>query len=49
MVNTILAKLPKGFSGEGLTMADFILHNIAFSKEYAALVEQRQVAQQQAE
>jgi regulator of protease activity HflC (stomatin/prohibitin superfamily) len=33
----------------GLTMADFVLRNIQFSPEYAASVEQKQIAEQQAQ
>jgi regulator of protease activity HflC (stomatin/prohibitin superfamily) len=33
----------------GLTMADFVLRNITFSPEYAASVEQKQIAEQQAQ
>ncbi len=36
------------FSSNGLIMVDFILRNITFSDEYAASVEQKQIAQQQA-
>jgi regulator of protease activity HflC (stomatin/prohibitin superfamily) len=32
----------------GLTLVDFILRNITFSDEYAASVEQKQIAEQQA-
>jgi len=33
----------------GLTMAEFVLRNITFSPEYAASVEQKQIAEQQAQ
>ncbi len=33
----------------GLTLVDFILRNVSFSPEYAASVEQKQIAEQQAE
>lgn len=33
----------------GLTMSDFVLRNIQFSPEYAASVEQKQIAEQQAQ
>jgi len=49
MVQTISEELTARMGREGLTMVDFILRNITFSKEYAASVEQKQVAQQQAE
>jgi regulator of protease activity HflC (stomatin/prohibitin superfamily) len=34
---------------EGFVLVDFILRNIAFSPEYAASVEQKQIAEQQAQ
>jgi prohibitin 1 len=37
------------FSAQGLTLVQFLLRNIAFSPEYAAAVEQKQIAQQNAE
>ena len=49
MVQTISEELTARMGREGLTVVDFILRNITFSKEYAASVEQKQVAQQQAE
>ena len=36
-------------SDNGLTMSDFVLRNIQFSPEYAASVEQKQIAEQQAQ
>jgi regulator of protease activity HflC (stomatin/prohibitin superfamily) len=36
------------FADNGLVMVDYILRNITFSTEYAASVEQKQIAQQQA-
>ena len=33
----------------GLTLVDFVLRNVSFSPEYAASVEQKQIAEQQAE
>jgi len=36
------------FEENGLTMVDFVLRNITFSPEYAASVEQKQIAEQEA-
>jgi len=41
--------LNKKFTDNGLVMYDFILRNITFSPEYAASVEQKQIAEQQAQ
>lgn len=41
--------LSSRLSKEGLMLIEFILRNITFSEEYAASVEQKQIAQQQAE
>jgi regulator of protease activity HflC (stomatin/prohibitin superfamily) len=49
MVNGISEELTNRMGAEGLMLVNFILRNITFSKEYAASVEQKQVAQQQAE
>ncbi len=38
-----------GLASNNLTMTDFLLRNIRFSPEYAAAVEQKQVAEQQAQ
>lgn len=38
-----------GLSGQNLIMSEFLLRNIAFSDEYAAAVEQKQIAEQQAQ
>lgn len=37
------------FDENGLTLVDFVLRNITFSPEYAASVEQKQIAEQQAQ
>ncbi len=37
------------FSAQGLTLVQFLLRNISFSPEYTAAVEQKQIAQQNAE
>jgi regulator of protease activity HflC (stomatin/prohibitin superfamily) len=49
MAQGITEEMGGRMSEEGLVLVDFILRNITFSKEYAASVEQKQVAQQQAE
>jgi regulator of protease activity HflC (stomatin/prohibitin superfamily) len=41
--------LVKKFSDNGLQLVDFVLRNITFSQEYAASVEQKQIADQQAQ
>lgn len=41
--------LHKKFNDNGLIMYDFILRNITFSPEYAASVEQKQIAEQEAQ
>ncbi|HEY5982061.1 MAG TPA: prohibitin family protein [Anaerolineales bacterium] len=41
--------IAKGFSSNNLILSDFLLRNIAFSDEYAKAVEQKQIAQQQAQ
>ena len=49
MTNQIAAELTKRFEENGLMMVDFVLRNIAFSEEYAASVEQKQIAEQLAQ
>ncbi len=46
MMETAMAS---ALAENGLTMADFVLRNIQFSPEYAASVEQKQIAEQQAQ
>ena len=46
MMETAMAE---ALSDNGLTMAEFVLRNITFSPEYAASVEQKQIAEQQAQ
>lgn len=41
--------LTTGLSNNNLIMVDFVLRNIRFSDEYAAAVEQKQIAEQQAQ
>jgi regulator of protease activity HflC (stomatin/prohibitin superfamily) len=45
----ITAQLEVDLSRNGLILEDFVLRNIAFSDEYAASVEQKQIAEQQAQ
>jgi regulator of protease activity HflC (stomatin/prohibitin superfamily) len=46
---TISDKIQAGLNAENIIMSDFLLRNIRFSDEYAAAVEQKQVAEQQAQ
>jgi len=46
LVGFIEENLSKKFEENGLTMVDFVLRNITFSPEYAASVEQKQIAEQ---
>lgn len=49
MTQAIFDSIATKLSDNGLTMIDFILRNITFSTEYAASVEQKQIAEQQAQ
>ena len=49
MVNQISDVFEQNLNDNGLTLIDFILRNITFSPEYAASVEQKQVAEQLAQ
>lgn len=49
MTEQISINLQKKLQENGLSLVDFILRNITFSPEYAASVEQKQVAEQQAQ
>lgn len=49
MALLISEELFKSFSDNNLIMRDFVLRNIRFSDEYAAAVEQKQIAEQQAQ
>jgi regulator of protease activity HflC (stomatin/prohibitin superfamily) len=49
MTTEIQEALRQKFMENGLLLADFVLRNITFSPEYAASVEQKQIAEQQAE
>jgi regulator of protease activity HflC (stomatin/prohibitin superfamily) len=45
----ITGQVTKGLANNNLHLVDFLLRNIAFSPEYAAAVEQKQIAEQQAQ
>lgn len=49
MEQSITEALATVFSANSLTLDDFIVRNIRFSDEYAAAVEQKQIAEQQAQ
>lgn len=49
MVEIISAQLSESFGENNLELLDFILRDIHFSEEYAAAVEQKQIAEQQAQ
>jgi regulator of protease activity HflC (stomatin/prohibitin superfamily) len=49
MTNTIKGIMAEKLAENGLVLDDYILRNIAFSPEYAASVEQKQIAEQQAQ
>jgi len=49
MTNQIRQDLENKFNDNGLVLIDFVLRNITFSPEYAASVEQKQIAEQQAQ
>ncbi len=49
MSNIITEELRRIFTENNLILRDFVLRNIRFSDEYAAAVEQKQIAEQQAE
>jgi regulator of protease activity HflC (stomatin/prohibitin superfamily) len=49
MTEMIKATLAEKLQENGLILVDFVLRNITFSPEYAASVEQKQIAEQQAQ
>jgi regulator of protease activity HflC (stomatin/prohibitin superfamily) len=49
MSDTIKESLRLKLAENGLVLSDFVLRNITFSPEYAASVEQKQIAEQQAQ
>ena len=49
LTQEIIVTLGKKLDENGLTLVDFVLRDIGFSAEYAASVEQKQIAEQQAQ
>jgi regulator of protease activity HflC (stomatin/prohibitin superfamily) len=49
MTGKVTENLAAKLSENGLMLVDFVLRNITFSPEYAASIEQKQIAEQQAE
>lgn len=49
LITTINEEMSAALSDNGLLMVDFVIRNIAFSPEYAAAVEQKQIAEQQSQ
>ncbi len=49
LVEQVSANLESRLAANGVVMHDFVLRNIAFSPEYAASVEQKQIAEQQSQ
>jgi regulator of protease activity HflC (stomatin/prohibitin superfamily) len=49
MTNQISIDMQQRLANNGLSLVNFILRNITFSPEYAASVEQKQIAEQQAQ
>jgi len=49
MVSEIREKMSAKMSENGLMLVDFVLRNISFTQEYAASIEQKQIAEQQAQ
>jgi regulator of protease activity HflC (stomatin/prohibitin superfamily) len=47
MVNYVHENMAKKLQENGLILVDFVLRNITFSPEYAASIEQKQIAEQQ--
>ncbi len=49
LVEMVRSELDNKLTSNGLVLSDFVLRNITFSDEYAASVEQKQIAEQQAQ
>ena len=49
MTQSITDEMEKKLAENGLVLVDFVMRNITFSPEYAASVEQKQIAEQQAQ
>ncbi len=48
MTKYVTSTLSTKFAENGITLIDFVLRNITFSKEYAASIEKKQIAEQEA-
>jgi regulator of protease activity HflC (stomatin/prohibitin superfamily) len=48
MTKYVTSTLTTKFAENGITLVDFVLRNITFSKEYAASIEKKQIAEQEA-
>lgn len=46
LIDDISTELARKFEEEGFVLVDFVLRNIAFSNEYAAVIESKQIAEQ---
>ncbi len=49
LINMVESVMTEKFRENGLLLADFVLRNITFSPEYAASIEQKQIAEQMAQ
>lgn len=49
LIQMVTEGMTEKFADNGLILVDFVLRNITFSPEYAASVEQKQIAEQQAQ
>jgi regulator of protease activity HflC (stomatin/prohibitin superfamily) len=49
MTDAVRTEIAKKLAENGLVLIDYVLRNITFSEEYAASVEQKQIAEQQAQ
>jgi len=49
MTESVRAEIASKLTENGLILVDYVLRNITFSEEYAASVEQKQIAEQQAQ
>lgn len=49
MTESVRAEIANKLTENGLILVDYVLRNITFSEEYAASVEQKQIAEQQAQ
>jgi regulator of protease activity HflC (stomatin/prohibitin superfamily) len=49
LINTVNQEMTEVLDENGLLMVDFVIRNITFSPEYAAAVEQKQIAEQQSQ